>query len=624
MPNVRSSRALPTPESCSSWGELMAPPQRITSLAVTLLAAAPAELRVLHARRPRPVEQDLVDHRARADLEVRAVHDRVQVGHGGAVATAVVDVAVERREALLLVAVDVLRQRVAGLCARLEERLEQRARRRAALEHERAVAAAPLVRAREARLHLLEVRQAVGVVPVLHALVARPALVVQRVAALEDHPVDRARPAEHLAARVVDAPPVHARLGLGLVLPVVEAVADRDRQRGRHVDEEVELPVGAARLQDEHLGGGVGTQAVGERAARRTPADDHEVVALISHGPDPMRMHRVGAMATGTSAPTRMFISGAWEDALSGATAEAAEPGDRRGARPGRPGRPRGRPPRDRRRQGRVPGLGARDRVRPRRGPAPRRRRLRAPPRRARPRADPRPGQAAARRGLRRGRRARRDVARRGRGRHPPRGRDRAEHEPGQSRPARPPPARPGRGRHAVELAVHDARRDRRPGARVRQHRRVDAGAEHRGLLGPARRVRRRGRPAARRLQLRHRPRPGGRRRAGRPPGHRRGRLHRLDRDRPAHRAPRGGQGAAARDGRQRPARRDGRRRRRGGRRGRDHGLLPVRRAELHRGRAAARPRGGPRRLRRARWPSASRATSSSATRSPRAPRSAR
>ena len=39
-----------------------------------------------------------------------------------------------------------------------------------------------------------------------------------------------------------------------------------------------------------------------------------------------------------------------------------------------------------------------------------------------------------------------------------------------------------------------------------RQHRGVDAGAEHGRVLGAARRVRRRGRPAARRLQLRHRP----------------------------------------------------------------------------------------------------------------------
>src|SRR3954454_19627273 len=60
----------------------------------------------------------------------------------------------------------------------------------------------------------------------------------------------------------------------------------------------------------------------------------------------------------------------------------------------------------------------------------------------------------------------------------------------------------------------------------------------------------------------------------------------------------RAGQGAAARDGGQRPARRDGGRRRRGGGRGGRHGLLPVRGAELHRRRAAARPRRRARRLR--------------------------
>ena len=35
MPNVPSSRALPTPESCSSCGELIAPPHRMTSAAST-------------------------------------------------------------------------------------------------------------------------------------------------------------------------------------------------------------------------------------------------------------------------------------------------------------------------------------------------------------------------------------------------------------------------------------------------------------------------------------------------------------------------------------------------------------------------------------------------------------
>ena len=32
MPRAASSSAAPIPESCRSWGELMAPPERITSL----------------------------------------------------------------------------------------------------------------------------------------------------------------------------------------------------------------------------------------------------------------------------------------------------------------------------------------------------------------------------------------------------------------------------------------------------------------------------------------------------------------------------------------------------------------------------------------------------------------
>ena len=60
------------------------------------------------------------------------------------------------------------------------------------------------------------------------------------------------------------------------------------------------------------------------------------------------------------------------------------------------------------------------------------------------------------------------------------------------------------------------------------------------------------------------------------------------------------GKRAAARDGRQRPARGARRRRRRRRRRGRRERVLPVRRAELHGGRAAARARGRARRVRRA------------------------
>ena len=204
------------------------------------------------------------------------------------------DVPVEGREAFLPVAVHVVGQRVPGLLHRGEERLEQRAGGRPALQHQRAVTAPVLVRAGQAGLHLLEVRQAVRVVPVRHARVRGPALVVQRVAPLEDHPVDAAGPAEHLSPGVVDAAPVQVRLRLGLVAPVVEPVADREGQGGRHVDVHVPRVVRPAGLQDEYPVAGIGGQAVGEGAAGRASADDDEVVLCRSHQPSPGRGPRPG------------------------------------------------------------------------------------------------------------------------------------------------------------------------------------------------------------------------------------------------------------------------------------------------------------------------------------------
>ena len=119
----------------------------------------------LDADRPRALEENAVHERAAAHVEVLAVHDGVQVGARGAEAAAAVDVPVEGGEALLPVAVDVVGERIARLLHGLEERSEERALGRTALEHERAVTAAVVVGAGEAALHPLEVGQAVGVVP---------------------------------------------------------------------------------------------------------------------------------------------------------------------------------------------------------------------------------------------------------------------------------------------------------------------------------------------------------------------------------------------------------------------------------------------------------------------------
>ncbi len=245
----------------------------------------PSAAGVLHAHRAGPLEQDASDERAGVQLEVGSSLDRVQVRARRRQPAASVHVAVERTEPLLPVAVDVLGQVQPGLLDRLEERTEQRVVGGSPLQHQRArVAAVGVVEGRlHAVLHALEVGKAVRVVPRLHAGVGAPPLVVERIPALEDHPVDAARTAQHLAARVVDAPVVHVRLGLGLVLPVVEAAADRKRQRRRHVDEDVPGVIGAPRLQDQDAVGRVGGQTVGEGTASGPAADDDEVVLRPSH-----------------------------------------------------------------------------------------------------------------------------------------------------------------------------------------------------------------------------------------------------------------------------------------------------------------------------------------------------
>src|SRR5581483_6793491 len=99
------------------------------------------------------LEEDARHERPAAQLEVLASTDRAEIGARRIEPPAAVDRPVEGGEALLAEAVHVVRQLVAGLLDGLEERAEERARRRAALEDDRACAAAPVVRAGEAGLH---------------------------------------------------------------------------------------------------------------------------------------------------------------------------------------------------------------------------------------------------------------------------------------------------------------------------------------------------------------------------------------------------------------------------------------------------------------------------------------
>ena len=129
------------------------------------------------------------------------------------------------------------------------------------------------------------------IVPGVHPGEPGPLLERHRVGSLEHHPVDRARPAEDLSPSVVDATPVHERLRLGPITPVVEPVTDREAVRRRHVHVRVECVVGTPRLQHQHAARRILTQTSAEHGSRRTAADDDEVIRLIFHCP--LRGHDV-------------------------------------------------------------------------------------------------------------------------------------------------------------------------------------------------------------------------------------------------------------------------------------------------------------------------------------------
>ena len=220
--------------------------------------------------------------RTGAHGQVRPAPGRVQVRARRAPAAPAPDRHVHRREALLLVAVHVGGEGIAGLAPRLEEGLVQRIAAGAGRDVQRSIAAPVVVGAARARLGALEIGQDVGVIPAGQTAL-RPAIVVAGVAAHVRHAVDRRRAAEHPAARAVDAPTVHVRLGLAPVAPVVALALQRIRERRRHVQLPGPRVVDRPRLEQQHAYVRILAQPVGEHAAGRAGAD-HDVIEAFGSG----------------------------------------------------------------------------------------------------------------------------------------------------------------------------------------------------------------------------------------------------------------------------------------------------------------------------------------------------
>ena len=194
-------------------------------------------------------------------LEIRAAPGAPQIGAGGAVALAVLDVDPEQPEALGLT-LDGLMHVIAPLAAGLDKGIVGGP----ALGDHRGHDPGDLV---EHRLHL-------GPGP---ALAARgcPVVVIRGVAGDPDHGVDRRRAAQNLAARHVKPAAIHMGLRHGFEVPVEARRGDGLGHASRHRDERV--APGGSGLEQQHPAGGIAREALGHGAACAAGADDDDVPA---------------------------------------------------------------------------------------------------------------------------------------------------------------------------------------------------------------------------------------------------------------------------------------------------------------------------------------------------------
>ena len=211
------------------------------------------------------------------DPQVRTAADRVQEAGGGAVPTALADGALVVADALLDGAVVVRVARHPGLLGAGDERLADRVPLMDVGDVLRAPRAVEVVGAARTILSAPEVRQHVVVRPAAVAHL-RPGVEVPGLAADVEVTVDRARPAQHLAAREEDRPVVDARPRVGRVAPVEARILEGLQEPDRCPD--IGMRVRAPGLQHQHADARVLRQPVGQHAAGRAGADDDVVPGL--------------------------------------------------------------------------------------------------------------------------------------------------------------------------------------------------------------------------------------------------------------------------------------------------------------------------------------------------------
>ncbi len=225
--------------------------------------------------------------------QIGAAHHRMQIGHGGRAALAVLDRQLIVADALLVGPVDVGIAGNAGLFTGVDHGVGDLV----GLGHVRDVewAANPVPAFATATLLVLGAEKIglhVRPGPSLAAQLA-PVVVVGMLAADIEQAVDRGRAAQDLAARPHMHPPAGAGIGLGGIEPIDLGILQRLGIAHRHVDHQVghELrgvlgwAVVAAGLEQDDLAAAIGAEPVGQDATRRSGAHDHIVgFEPVTHG----------------------------------------------------------------------------------------------------------------------------------------------------------------------------------------------------------------------------------------------------------------------------------------------------------------------------------------------------
>jgi hypothetical protein len=266
------------PDSSRSCGELIEP--ALTTTSRLARASLLTVYIVAHADAALALDQQAFGQRVGLDRQVWPPSRRIQIADGGAHPATAADRRLGHADTVLRRAVIVPGVGDADLAGRLDQRVVNRPALVTFADLQRPAAAAVLVVGIAlVTFHVPENRQYLAVAPTAIAEL-RPGIVVLRLAAHEDHAVDRRGAAQELPARDGNAALARAFVGLRRIQPVGGGIFDQPRETDRDARPGVAFP---ARLKHQYPVFAVAAQSVRQHRSGRSRTHHDIIKDLIFH-----------------------------------------------------------------------------------------------------------------------------------------------------------------------------------------------------------------------------------------------------------------------------------------------------------------------------------------------------